>query len=197
MFDMERICVYCGSSGGARSAYRDAAERFGTTLAERDLGLVYGGGNVGLMGVVADATLEAGGEAYGVIPDALVEREIAHEGLTNLDIVDSMHTRKQRMVELSDGFIALPGGFGTLEEFVEVLTWTKLGLHDNPCGLLNVADYYTDLAEFFDHQLAEEFVSADHREMIVIEDDPDELLDQFADYEAPPLKTVLRSPDET
>jgi uncharacterized protein (TIGR00730 family) len=108
-----------------------------------------------------------------------------------------MHTRKQRMVELSDGFVALPGGFGTLEEFVEVLTWTKLGLHDNPCGLLNVADYYADLAEFFDHQLAEELVSADHREMIVIEDDPNELLDQFADYEAPPLNTVLRSPEET
>ena len=194
---MDRICVYCGSSEGARLAYRDAAECLGRTLAERDLGLVYGGGNVGLMGVVADATLDAGGEAYGVIPDTLVEREIAHDGLTDLEIVDSMHTRKQRMVELSDGFIALPGGFGTLEEFIEVLTWTKLGLHDNPCGLLNVADYYTDLAAFFDHQRDEEFVSADHREIIAIEDDPDELLDQFADYEAPPLETVLQSTDET
>jgi uncharacterized protein (TIGR00730 family) len=149
---MDRICVYCGSSEGARSAYQDAAERLGRTLADRNLALVYGGGDVGLMGSVADATLDAGGEAYGIIPDALVEREIAHDGLTDLEIVDSMHDRKQRMVDQSDGFIALPGGFGTLEEFMEVLTWTQLGLHDKPCGLLNVADYYADLAAFFDHQ---------------------------------------------
>jgi uncharacterized protein (TIGR00730 family) len=194
---MDRICVYCGSSAGARSVYRDATERLGRTLADRDLGLVYGGGNVGLMGAVADATLDAGGEAYGIIPDALREREIAHDGLTDLEIVDSMHDRKQRMVDQSDGFIALPGGFGTLEEFMEVLTWTQLGLHEHPCGLLNVADYYADLAAFFDHQRDEAFVSADHREIIVIEDDPDDLLDQFDDYEAPPLKNVLQSADET
>lgn len=194
---MDRICVYCGSSEGARPAYRDAAERLGRTLADRNLGLVYGGGDVGLMGTVADATLDAGGEAYGIIPDALREREIAHDGLTDLEIVDSMHDRKQRMVDQSDGFIALPGGFGTLEEFMEVLTWTQLGLHDKPCGLLNVADYYADLAAFFDHQRDEEFVSADHREIIVIEDDPNDLLDQFADYEAPALKNVLQSADET
>ena len=194
---MERICVYCGSSRGAQPAYRDAAERLGHTLADRNLTLVYGGGNVGLMGVLADATLEAGGEAHGIIPDALVEREIAHEGLTDLEIVESMHARKERMVELSDGFVALPGGFGTLEEFMEVLTWTQLGLHEHPCGLLNVADYYSDLAMFFDHQLAEEFVNTDHREMVVIEDDPDELFDRFAHYDAPPLKNVLRSTKET
>lgn len=194
---MERICVYCGSSVGARPAYQDAAERLGQTLADRDLALVYGGGNVGLMGTIADATLEAGGDVYGVIPDALVERELAHDGLTELEIVESMHARKQRMVELSDGFIALPGGFGTLEEFMEVLTWTQLGLHSNPCGLLNIADYYADLAAFFNHQFAEEFVSANHRQIIVIEDDPNELLDQFADYKAPPLKNILRSADET
>ena len=194
---MDRICVYCGSSDGARSVYREAAERLGQTLADRDLGLVYGGGDVGLMGTVADATLEAGGEAYGIIPDALREREIAHDGLTDLEIVDSMHNRKQRMVDQSDGFIALPGGFGTLEEFMEVLTWTQLGLHDKPCGLLNVADYYADLAAFFDHQRDEAFVSADHREIVLIEDDPGELLDQFADYDAPPLKSVLQSTDET
>jgi uncharacterized protein (TIGR00730 family) len=194
---MDRICVYCGSSAGARSVYRDAAERLGRTFADRDLGLVYGGGNVGLMGAVADATLDAGGEAYGIIPDALREREIAHDGLTDLEIVDSMHDRKQRMVDQSDGFIALPGGFGTLEEFMEVLTWTQLDLHENPCGLLNVADYYADLAAFFDHQRDEVFVSADHREIIMIEDDPDDLLDQFDDYEAPRLKNVLQSADET
>jgi uncharacterized protein (TIGR00730 family) len=194
---MDRICVYCGSSEGARPAYRDAAERLGRTLADRDLGLVYGGGDVGLMGSVADATLAAGGEAYGIIPDALREREIAHDDLTDLEIVDSMHERKQRMVDQSDGFIALPGGFGTLEEFMEVLTWTQLGLHEHPCGLLNVADYYSALATFFDHQRDEAFVSAHHREIIVIEDDPDDLLDQFSDYEAPPLKNVLQSADET
>ncbi|EMA51571.1 LOG family protein [Halococcus thailandensis] len=194
---MDRICVYCGSSSGARSAYQEAAMSLGRTLAERDLGLVYGGGDVGLMGTVADATLEAGGEAHGVIPDGLREREIAHEGLTELDVVDSMHERKRRMVDLADGFVALPGGYGTLEEFMEVLTWTQLGLHANPCGLLDVADYYAELATFFDHQREEGFVSADHRSIVLIEDEPDELLDRFADYEAPPLKNVLDSPDET
>ncbi|WP_049996007.1 LOG family protein [Halococcus sediminicola] len=194
---MDRICVYCGSSDGAQPVYRKAADHLGRTLADRNLGLVYGGGDVGLMGTVADATLDAGGEAYGIIPDALREREIAHDGLSDLEIVESMHERKQRMVDQSDGFIALPGGFGTLEEFMEVLTWTQLGLHEHPCGLLNVADYYADLAAFFDHQCDEAFVSAHHREIIVIEDDPNDLLDQFTNYEAPPLKDVLQSADET
>lgn len=197
MLDMDRICVYCGSSEGARPAYRDAAERLGRTLADRNLGLVYGGGDVGLMGTVADATLDADGDAYGIIPDGLREREIAHEGLTDLEIVHSMHERKRRMIDLADGFVALPGGYGTLEEFMEVLTWTQLGLHEHPCGLLNVAGYYADLAAFFDHQREEEFVSAAHRSIVMIEDDPDELLDQFAAYDAPPLKDVLDSPDET
>ena len=194
---MDRICVYCGSSNGAQPVYQEAADHLGRTLADRNLGLVYGGGDVGLMGTVADATLDAGGEAYGIIPDALREREIAHDGLSDLEIVESMHERKQRMVDQSDGFIALPGGFGTLEEFMEVLTWTQLGLHEHPCGLLNVADYYADLAAFFDHQCDEAFVSAHHREIIVIEDDPNDLLDQFTNYEAPPLKDVLQSADET
>ncbi|WP_160133720.1 TIGR00730 family Rossman fold protein [Halococcus salsus] len=194
---MDRLCVYCGSSIGARPAYRDAATELGRTLADRGIGLVYGGGDVGLMGAVADATLDAGGEAHGVIPASLVDAEVAHDGLTELDVVDSMHARKQRMVDLADGFVALPGGFGTLEELTEVLTWTQLGLHDNPCGLLNVADYYADLAAFFDHQVTEEFVSPAHRAMVIVENDPEALLDRFAEYEAPPLKDVLDSPDET
>ena len=194
---MDRICVYCGSSNGAQPVYQEAADHLGRTLADRNLGLVYGGGDVGLMGAVADATLDAGGEAHGVIPESLVDAEVAHDGLTELDVVDSMHERKRRMVELADGFVALPGGYGTLEEFMEVLTWTQLGLHANPCGLLDVADYYAELATFFDHQREEGFVSADHRSIVLIEDEPDELLDRFADYEAPPLKNVLESPDET
>jgi uncharacterized protein (TIGR00730 family) len=194
---MDRLCVYCGSSPGARPAYRRAAERLGRTLADRETGLVYGGGDVGLMGAVADATLDAGGEVHGVIPESLVDAEVAHDGLTQLDVVDSMHARKQRMVDLADGFVALPGGFGTLEELTEVLTWTQLGLHDHPCGLLNVEGYYADLAAFFDHQVTEEFVSPDHRAMVIVEDDPETLLDRFAAYEAPPLKDVLESADET
>ena len=194
---MDRLCVYCGSSIGARPAYRDAATELGRTLADREIGLVYGGGDVGLMGAVADATLDAGGEAHGVIPESLVDAEVAHGGLTELDVVDSMHARKRRMVDLADGFAALPGGFGTLEELMEVLTWTQLGLHDHPCGLLNVEDYYADLAAFFDHQVTEEFVSPAHRGMLVVEDDPATLLDRFVDYEAPPLKDVLDDADET
>jgi uncharacterized protein (TIGR00730 family) len=135
---MKRICVFCGSSSGNRPEYRAAAEELGTELARRNIGLVYGGGNVGLMGVLADAVLGAGGEAVGVIPEHLMAREIGHDGLTKLDVVRSMHERKALMADLSDAFIALPGGFGTLEEFCEVVTWTQLGLHSKPCGILNV-----------------------------------------------------------
>jgi uncharacterized protein (TIGR00730 family) len=188
---MERICVYCGSRSGADPAYREAAEAFGRELADRDLGLVFGGGHVGMMGTVADATLAAGGEAHGVIPEQLVEREAAHEHLTELDVVGSMHERKARMVELADGFVALPGGYGTLEELLEVLTWAQLGLHGLPCGILNVAGYFDGLVGFFDHATAEGFVSQTHRGMVTVETDPGTLLDAFETYEAPATRQVV------
>jgi hypothetical protein len=194
---MDRICVYCGSSTGSRDAYAEEAAHFGRTLAGRDLGLVYGGGDVGLMGVVADAALDAGGDVWGVIPDALAEHEMAHERVTHLEVVDSMHTRKQRMAELADGFVALPGGFGTLEELMEILTWAQLGFHRNPVGVLNVAGYFDPLVDFFDHQTAEGFVSESHRDMVVVADDADDLLDRFEAYEPPAVKEFLSEPEQT
>ena len=185
---MDFVCVYCGSSPGGDPAYADAAEELGRTLAARDVGLVYGGGNVGLMGEIADAALDAGGEVYGIIPDALAERELAHRGVTQLEVVGSMHERKRRMADLADGFVALPGGFGTLEELMEMLTWAQLGIHRDPCGLLNVADYYGRLIDFFDRQTGEGFVREDHREMLVVSDDPIDLLDRFAAYNPPTVK---------
>jgi hypothetical protein len=194
---MDRICVYCGSSAGRDPAYVAAAREFGRALADRNVGLVFGGGRVGMMGAVADATLDAGGEAHGVIPEALVEREVAHERLTDLDVVDSMHARKQRMAELADGFVALPGGFGTLEELVEVLTWAQLGFHRDPCGLLNVAGYFEELVAFFDNQVAEGFVRPAHREMLVVSEDAGDLLDRFAAYEPPEVEKVVTDERET
>jgi len=194
---MDRICVYCGSSEGRDTAYVEAARALGWTLAERGIDLVYGGGHVGLMGAVADATLDAGGDVYGVMPQALVDREIAHEGVTELVVVDSMHERKARMADLADGFVALPGGFGTLEELMEVLTWAQLGFHRDPCGLLDVGGYYASLVDFFDHQVEEGFVSADHRRMVVVTADAEVLLDRFADYEPPAVKQFITDRSET
>lgn len=194
---MERICVYCGSREGANPAYRAAAEAFGRELAARELGLVFGGGHVGMMGAVADATMAAGGVAHGVIPEALVEAEAAHEHLTELEVVNSMHERKARMVELADGFVALPGGYGTLEELMEVLTWAQLGLHESPCGVLNVAGYFDGLVGFFDHATAEGFVSDTHRGMVTVETDPGALLEAFEDYEAPATRTMVEDFEET
>jgi uncharacterized protein (TIGR00730 family) len=194
---MERICVYCGASEGHQAVYKQAAAEFGRTLVERDLGLVYGGGDIGLMGAIANAVLESGGEARGVIPQALVDREQAHDGLTELDVVESMHARKARMVELADGFVALPGGYGTLEELLEVLTWAQLGFHQDPCGLLNVEGYYEGLAAFFDHQQQEGFVSNDHRDMLVIAENSTALLDDFERYEPPTVREVVTDIEET
>jgi uncharacterized protein (TIGR00730 family) len=163
-------------------------------LAERDITLVYGGGHVGLMGVVADASLAASGEVIGVMPRTLVEREIAHNGLTKLHVVGSMHERKALMAELSDGFVALPGGTGTLEEFFEVLTWAQLGEHRKPCGLLNVAGYYDPLLAVFDHMVARDFLSDKHRGMFVVERYPERLLESFANYEP---STITKWIDET
>jgi uncharacterized protein (TIGR00730 family) len=182
---VERVCVYCGSSPGHDPSYREAARDLGEALLDRDLGLVYGGASVGLMGTVADTVLDGGGEAIGVIPAALEDREVAHAGLTELEVVDSMHERKQRMVELSDGFVALPGGLGTLEEILEVLTWAQLGIHDDPCGLLNVAGFYDGLVDHLDGATEAGFVSPAHRELAQVASDPDTLLDAFADYEPP------------
>jgi uncharacterized protein (TIGR00730 family) len=194
---VERICVYCGSSPGREPAYREVAAALGRTLVDRGLGLVFGGGDVGLMGTVADATLEAGGEAHGVIPEALLEREAGHQGLTTLEVVDSMHRRKARMAELADGFVALPGGFGTLEELMEVLTWAQLGFHDDPCGFLNVAGYYDPLVAFFDRQVEAGFVSEAHREMVVVAADADGLFDAFEAYDPPPVKQYITDERQT
>ena len=174
---MRSVCVFCGSSAGLRPAYQEAARDMGTALARRGLRLVYGGGRVGLMGAVADAALAAGGEVVGVMPDFLVAREVAHTRLTQLVEVGSMHERKARMAELADAFIALPGGYGTLEEFCEVLTWAQLGLHQKPHGLLNVAEYFTPLLGFFDHAVREQFISQPLRGLVLQADEPESLLD--------------------
>lgn len=185
---MERICVYCGSSPGRSPDYAEAARTLGEELVGRELGLVYGGASIGLMGELADAVLDAGGEAIGVIPEALYYREVPHEDLTELEIVDSMHARKQRMVDLASGFIALPGGLGTVEELFEVLTWAQLGFHEHPCGVLNVAGYYDELEGFLDRAVTEEFVAPAHREMVLVDDDPAALLDAFTDYTPPEVE---------
>jgi uncharacterized protein (TIGR00730 family) len=182
---MESVCVFCGSSGGANPGYREAARRLGEVLAESGITLVYGGGHVGLMGEVADAVLRAGGRVTGVIPRALMEREVGHRGLSDLMVVETMHQRKARMAELSDAFVALPGGVGTLEEFFEIWTWGQLGIHRKPYGLLNVAEYYTPLIGFLDHMVREGFVRAPHREMVLVDGDPRSLLERLRVYRPP------------
>jgi len=182
---MKSLCVFCGSRSGTEAAYDEAASALGLALAAGGITLVYGGGRVGLMGVVADAALGAGGEVVGVIPRALLEREIAHTGLTDLRVVGSMHERKALMSELSEGFIALPGGTGTLEEFFEVLTWAQLGEHRKPCGLLNAGRYYDPLLAVFDHMVQQGFLSEEHRAMVLVETEPEALLEAIAGYVPP------------
>jgi uncharacterized protein (TIGR00730 family) len=180
MADVRRhICVFSGSSRGARPEYAAAVCDLARVLVERGYGLVYGGGNIGLMSVIADAVLELGGEVVGVIPEFLVDKELAHRGLTELRVVKSMHDRKAVMAELSDGFMALPGGIGTMEEFFEVLSWAQLDLHDKPCGLLNTRGYYQEIVNFLDHAVAEGFLKAKHRALLLVEDAPEKLLDSF------------------
>jgi uncharacterized protein (TIGR00730 family) len=180
---MQRICVFCGSNIGARSIYQQAAETLGQVLVQRQIELVYGGGRVGLMGIIADAVLAAGGKAIGVIPQALADKEVAHAGLTQLHLVSSMHERKALMADLADGFIAMPGGYGTFEEFCEVLTWTQLGIHQKPCGLLNVAGFYDPLLMMLDHATAEQFIRPMHRSLVLAAVDPNELLDNLAAFQ--------------
>jgi uncharacterized protein (TIGR00730 family) len=174
---MRRVCVFCGSSVGASPAYAEAARVMGRALVARGCSLVYGGGHVGLMGVLADAVLAAGGEVTGVIPHALNAREIAHAGLTELHVVDSMHERKAMMAAMSDAFIAMPGGFGTYEEFFEAVTWTQLGVHKKPCGLLNVAGFYDPVIAFLDRAVRESFIRPEHRAAVVVDPAPAALLD--------------------
>ncbi len=179
---MKNICVFCGSSLGLRPIYQQAAAALGKLIVQRDINLVYGGGKVGLMGVVTDAVLAAGGEAIGVIPAFLAAKEIAHPGLTKLHIVNSMHERKAMMAELSDGFIAMPGGFGTFEEFFEALTWEQLGLHQKPHGLLNIEGYYDPLLKLVDTAIAENFIREQHRNLILVSSNPKSLLDLMSNY---------------
>jgi uncharacterized protein (TIGR00730 family) len=180
-----RLCIFCGSSPGARPDYGAATEELAKLLAERGIGIVYGGASVGLMGLLADTALAAGGEVIGVIPAALQRKEIGHTGLTHLEVVSSMHERKALMAELSNGFIALPGGSGTLEELFEVFTWSQLGLHRKACALLNVAGYYAGLETVLDHAVNERFLRPEHRAMLLCEDTPEAVLDALERFEPP------------
>lgn len=182
---VKSVCVYCGSSPGRQEVYAEAVRALGRSLAARRIRLVYGGSSVGLMGVVADTVLGLGGEVVGVIPQALFDKEVGHPGLSELHVTASMHERKAKMAELSDGFVALPGGVGTLEEIFEIWTWAQLGLHGKPCGLLDVGGFYSALVEHVDRATAEGFIRPEHRRMLLVEEDPDALLDRFAAHVAP------------
>jgi hypothetical protein len=182
---VKKVCVFCGSSPGRNPAYGRAARQLGGALGERGIGLVYGGGSIGLMGVVADAALEGGAPVVGVIPRALARREIAHHGLTRLEVVPSMHARKARMARLSDAFVALPGGIGTMEELFEVLTWGYLGIHAKPTGLLDVGGYWRPLIRLLDHAVEEGFLRPAHRKLVVVERSPARLLERLARHRVP------------
>ncbi|MBA9088312.1 hypothetical protein FHR92_004808 [Fontibacillus solani] len=188
---MNSIAVFCGSSEGASEVYKENAMMLGRELAKRNITLIYGGASVGLMGAVADAVLDAGGKAIGVIPHFLDSREIAHKNLTELIVVESMHERKSKMADLSDGFLALPGGPGTMEEYFEIFTWAQLGLHSKPCGLLNINHYYDPLISLFDRMLGERFMQEKYRSMIVTDTTPQGILEQFSNYKSPSVKTYL------
>jgi uncharacterized protein (TIGR00730 family) len=192
-----RLCVFCGSAAGARPEYAGAAREVAAELARRRLGLVYGGGSVGLMGVLADAALAAGVEVIGVIPRPLASRELAHTGLTELRLVDSMHERKATMASLVDGFIALPGGFGTLEETLEILTWSQLGIHRKPVGVLNTAGYYDSLVRFLGHAVDEGFLRRDYLDLFLVAGAPAELLDCLTSWRPPAIPRAWLSPSQT
>lgn len=193
---IKNICIYCGSSPGRREAYAAAARILAETLVRRGIGLVYGGASIGLMGTVADHVLQHGGTVVGVIPEALMRKEVAHYQLTELHVTRSMHERKTLMAELADGFIALPGGLGTLEELFEIWTWAQLGFHAKPCGLLNVDGYFDPLLEFLDRAADEQFIKSVHRTMLLVESEPEALLDRLARYQSPIVETWVGK-DET
>jgi hypothetical protein len=194
---MRRLCVFAGSSTGARAQYAEAARELAFEMARRGLGIVYGGGSVGLMGALADAALEAGAEVIGVIPKPLASRELAHTGLSDLRVVDSMHDRKATMAALVDGFVALPGGLGTLEETLEVLTWSQLGIHRKPVGILNVAGYFDGLLKLLTHAIAEGFVRREYLGLLVLEDAPAPLLDALKTWRPPALPRAWLGPSQT
>ena len=193
--EMKRVCVFCGSSAGTRPVYAEAARATGRLLAERGIGLVYGGGRVGLMGEVADAVLAAGGEVTGVIPRGLMDREVGHRGLTTLHVTGTMHERKALMVDLSDGFVALPGGYGTLDELCEALTWSQLGIHARPCGVLNVDGYFDALLALFDHAVREGFVREPHRGLVLEASEPAAPLDAMARFRPSATEKWIRDAD--
>jgi uncharacterized protein (TIGR00730 family) len=188
---VKSVCVYCGSSPGNSPHYADAARDLAKTLVERGIGLVYGGGNVGLMGVLADETMRLGGQVTGVIPSALLEKEVGHRGLTQLHVVNNMHERKAMMAELSEGFIAMPGGIGTLEELFEVLTWSQLGYHDKPIGILNAGGYYDGLLAFMQHMVTQGFLKMPQAALLMVETNAAALLDKFDSFEAQPHDKLL------
>ena len=188
---LKKLAVFCGSSNGSSDVYVEAAKKLGKELAKRNIALVYGGASVGVMGAVADSVLEEGGYVIGVMPSFLDDREIAHKNLTELIIVDSMHERKAKMADLADGFIALPGGPGTLEEFFEIFTWAQLGLHNKPCGLLNINHYYDPLITLFNHMSDEQFLHEKYRTMALVDSEPSGILDKFNTYEPPTVKTYI------
>lgn len=185
---MKSVCVYCGSAAGGSEEYGLAAQALGRELARRELQLVYGGAAIGLMGIVADTVMAAGGSVTGVLPRNLFRTEVPHENLTEMIHVDSMHERKARMADLADGFIALPGGLGTIEELFEILTWSQLKIHQKPCAVLNVSGYYDRLIDFLDHCVEQKFIRSVHREMIILEDDPAVLLDRCEAYDPPDVQ---------
>ena len=190
---MRRICVFCGSKIGSNTDFRYAAETLGREIVRRGLGLVYGGGSVGLMGVIADVVLESGGEVIGVIPEPLATKELMHPEVSQMIVVPNMHARKSRMAELSDLFIAMPGGYGTLEELFEVISWAQLGIHFKPIGLLNTAGYFDPLMGFIDHAITQDFIKSKYRELFVITDQPEALLDELVQYEFPEVRQWIRS----
>lgn len=192
---LRRIAVFCGSNTGVDPVFRAAAESLGAEILARRMSLVYGGGNVGLMGIIADVVMAGGGEVIGVIPQALRDREVAHEGITRLEVVDDMHIRKQRMYELSDALIALPGGIGTFEELFESMTWIQLGLHAKPCGVVNVAGYYDPLLAQLDRATEQGFLRTAHRQLLISDADPGALLDRFADYQPPVVEKWISHSD--
>ena len=193
---MKRVCVFCGSKVGHNGLYRSTAESLGRLLVERGLGLVYGGGSVGLMGVIADTVLAAGGEVIGVIPEMLATKELLHTGVEDMHRMHSMHARKAKMAELADAFIALPGGYGTFEELLEMITWAQLGIHRKPVGLLNVAGYYDPLVQLVDHAISEGFIKSKHRQLIVVAREPAQLLDQLTGHRVP-TEPKWMTPDES
>lgn len=193
---MKSICVFCGSNPGANPVFMETAEKLGLFLVEKNVGLVYGGGRVGLMGKIADTVMANGGNVIGIIPKSLSDKEVAHQGLNELHIVDSMHTRKAMMADFSDGFIALPGGFGTFEELCEIITWAQLGFHAKPCGLLNIEGYYDPLVKLFDTATKERFVRPEHRKLVLIENEIERLFELMVNFKSPDIKKWLER-DET